>query len=94
MNSQIDRDVLTTNPTDSITATSPNISAPVLSTKKFSDRSGTATTTNHQQLFSPQNTANNNSYTSTPATSLGTSQRRTTSLLNIFSSNSQGMILC
>ncbi|XP_065354794.1 F-BAR domain only protein 2 isoform X3 [Calliphora vicina] len=89
LNSQIDRDILTTNLRDTITATSPNISAPVLSTKKFSDRSGTSTTTNHHQLFSPQNTTNNNSYSSTPATTLGTSQRRTTSLLNIFSSNSQ-----
>ncbi|XP_037813809.1 F-BAR domain only protein 2 isoform X1 [Lucilia sericata] len=90
LNSQIDRDVLSTNSRDNITATSPNISAPVLSTKKFSDRSGTTTTTtNHHQLFSPQNTTNNNSYSSTPATTLGTSQRRTTSLLNIFSSNSQ-----
>ncbi|KAM7360769.1 F-BAR domain only protein 2 isoform 2-T2 [Cochliomyia hominivorax] len=88
LNSQIDRDVLTACITDAITATSPNISAPVLSTKKFSNRTGITAATKHQ-LFSSQNVTNNNSYSSTPVTTLGNNQRRTASLLNIFSSNSQ-----
>lgn len=80
----VERDVLMTDPADS-TPTSTNTRESTLSTIKHHQGSP------QQNLTNKTSTATNVSSTSSSA--LGANQRRTTSLLNIFSSNSQGMMI-
>lgn len=80
----VERDVLMTDPADS-TPTSTNTRESTLSTIKHHQSSP------QQNLTNKTSTATNVSSTSSSA--LGANQRRTTSLLNIFSSNSQGMMI-
>lgn len=88
----MERDALMTNPADSTPASS---STQDSNTLKHSQQS--FSTINRQHFSSPQDSTNKNSATinntSTSSSALATAQRRTTSLLNIFSSNSQGMLI-
>lgn len=88
----VERDVLMTDPADS-TPTSTNTRES--NTKKIAE--STLSTIKHHQSSPQQNLTNKTStatnVSSTSSSALGANQRRTTSLLNIFSSNSQGMMI-